>query len=155
MYNPKKNNTMSIVRYNTSLNDFVPTTFSNMIDRFFNESLSRSGGAAYSFVPKVDVVENEKAFEIHVAVPGMNKEEFKIDLNDNFLTVSGERKFSREKNENNYRTVETQYGTFSRSFSLPDNVDASAISAKYNNGILEVLVPKDEKKTLKTSIKVG
>lgn len=146
---------MSIVRYNTSLNDFVPTTFSNMIDRFFNESLSRSGGAAYSFVPKVDVVENEKAFEIHVAVPGMNKEEFKIDLNDNFLTVSGERKFSREKNENNYRTVETQYGTFSRSFSLPDNVDASAISAKYNNGILEVLVPKDEKKTLKTSIKVG
>ncbi|MBT1699166.1 Hsp20/alpha crystallin family protein [Fulvivirgaceae bacterium PWU4] len=146
---------MSIVRYNTSLNDFVPTTFSNMIDRFFNESLSRSGGAAYSFVPKVDVVENEKAFEIHVAVPGMNKEEFKIDLNDNFLTISGERKFSREKNENNYRTIETQYGTFSRSFSLPDNVNASAISAKYNNGILEVLVPKDEKKTLKTTIKVG
>jgi HSP20 family protein len=146
---------MSIVRYNTSLNDFVPTTFSNMIDRFFNESLSRSGGAAYSFVPKVDVVENEKAFEIHVAVPGMNKEEFKIDLNDNFLTISGERKFTREKNENNYRAIETQYGTFSRSFSLPDNVDASAISAKYNNGILEVLVPKDEKKTLKTTIKVG
>lgn len=146
---------MSIVRYNTSLNDFVPTTFSNMIDRFFNESLSRSGGAAYSFVPKVDVVENDKAFEIHVAVPGMNKEEFKIDLNDNFLTISGERKFTREKNESNYRTIETQYGTFSRSFSLPDNVDASAISAKYNNGILEVLVPKDEKKILKTTIKVG
>lgn len=146
---------MSIVRYNTSLNDFVPTTFSNMIDRFFNESLSRSGGAAYSFVPKVDVVENDKAFEIHVAVPGMNKEEFKIDLNDNFLTISGERKFTREKNENNYRAIETQYGTFSRSFSLPDNVNASAISAKYNNGILEVLVPKDEKKTLKTTIKVG
>jgi len=146
---------MSIVRYNTSLNDFVPTTFSNMIDRFFNESLSRSGGAAYSFVPKVDVVENDKAFEIHVAVPGINKEEFKIDLNDNFLTISGERKFTREKNESNYRTIETQYGTFSRSFSLPDNVDASAISAKYNNGILEVLVPKDEKKILKTTIKVG
>ena len=146
---------MSIVRYNTSLNDFVPTTFSNMIDRFFNESLSRSGGAAYSFVPKVDVVENDKAFEIHVAVPGMNKEEFKIDLNDNVLTISGERKFTREKNETNYRAIETQYGTFSRSFSLPDNVDASAISAKYNNGILEVLVPKDEKKILKTTIKVG
>ena len=85
----------------------------------------------------------------------MNKEEFKIDLNDNFLTISGERKFTREKNENNYRAIETQYGTFSRSFSLPDNVNASAISAKYNNGILEVLVPKDEKKTLKTTIKVG
>lgn len=146
---------MSIVRYNTTLNDFVPTTFSNLIDRFFNESLSRSGGAAYSFVPKVDIIENDKAFEIQVAVPGMNKEDFKIDLNDNFLTISGERKFTREKDENSYRSIETQYGTFSRSFSLPEHVNASAISAKYNNGILEVLVPKDEKKTLKTTIKVG
>jgi HSP20 family protein len=146
---------MSIVRYNSALNDFVPTTFSNMIDRFFNDSLSRSGGSAYSFVPKVDIVETAQAFELHVAVPGINKEEFKIDLNDNFLTISGERKFTREKEENNFRSVETQYGTFSRSFSLPENVNASAISAKYNNGILEVVIPKDEKKTLKSTIKVN
>lgn len=146
---------MSIVRYNSTLNDFVPTAFGNLIDRFFNESLSRSGGSAYSFVPKVDIVETDKAFELHVAVPGMNKEEFKIDLNDNFLTISGERKYTREKDENKFRSIETQYGTFSRSFSLPENVNASAISAQYNNGILEVLVPKDEKKTLKTTIKVN
>lgn len=146
---------MSIVRYNSTLNDFVPTAFSNLIDRFFNESLSRSGGAAYSFVPKVDIVETDKAFELHVAVPGMNKEAFKIDLNDNFLTISGERKYTREKDENKFRSIETQYGTFSRSFSLPENVNASAISAQYNNGVLEVLVPKDEKKTLKTTIKVN
>jgi HSP20 family protein len=146
---------MSIVRYNSTLNDYVPTTFSNLVDRFFNETLSRSGGAAYSFVPKVDIVETEKAFEIHVAAPGVSKEEFKIDLNDNFLTVSGERKLNREKEGNNYRSVETQYGTFSRSFSLPDNVDATKISAAYNNGILEIVVPKDEKKTLKTTIKVN
>ena len=146
---------MSVVRYNTTLNDFVPTTFSNMIDRFFNDSLSRSGGSAYSFVPKVDIVENEKAFELHVSVPGMNKDDFKLDLNDNFLTVSGERKFTREKNENNFHSIETQYGTFSRSFSLPENVDATKISAKYDNGILEITVPKDEKKTLKTTIKVN
>ena len=146
---------MSVVRYNTTLNDFVPTTFSNMIDRFFNDSLSRSGGSAYSFVPKVDIVENEKAFELYVSVPGMNKDDFKLDLNDNFLTVSGERKFTREKNENNFHSIETQYGTFSRSFSLPENVDATKISAKYDNGILEVTVPKDEKKTLKTTIKVN
>jgi HSP20 family protein len=146
---------MSIVRYNSTLNDFVPTTFSNIIDRFFNESLSRSGGAAYSFAPKVDIIETDKAFELHVAVPGMNKEDFKLDLNDNFLTISGERKFNREKEGNNFRLIETQYGTFSRSFSLPENVDAAAISARYNNGVLEVLVPKDEKKTLKTTIKVN
>ncbi|HEY0652143.1 MAG TPA: Hsp20/alpha crystallin family protein [Chryseosolibacter sp.] len=146
---------MSIVRYNSTLNDFVPTTFSNLIDKFFNESLSRQGGSAYSFVPKVDIVENEKAFEIHVAVPGMNKEDFKIDLNDNFLTISGERKFTAEKESNNFRSIETQYGTFSRSFAMPDNVDAAKISASYTNGILQLVIPKDEKKTLKTTIKVN
>lgn len=146
---------MSIVRYNTSLNDFVPTTFSNLIDRFFNESVTRGGGSAYSFVPKVDIFENEKNYELHVAAPGMNKEDFKIDVNENRLTVSGERKYTREQGENSFRSIETQYGAFSRSFVLPEDVDANKISAKYNNGILEILVPKDEKKALKATIKVN
>jgi HSP20 family protein len=145
---------MSIVRYSTA-NDFVPTSFSNLIDRFFNDSLARSGGSSYSFVPKVDIIENEKAYEISVAVPGLSKDDFKIDLNDNFLTISGERKFSKEKKENNLHVVETQYGNFSRSFSLPENVDASKITAAYTNGILEITIPKDEKKVLKTTIKVN
>ena len=145
---------MSVVRYNT-LNGFVPTTFSTLVDRFFNESLSRTGGSAFSFVPKVDVIENDKAFEIQVAVPGMKKEDFKIDLNDSVLTISGERKFTKEENGKNYQSVETQYGTFSRSFSLPENIDAQKIVAQYNNGILELQLPKDEKKTLKTTIKVN
>jgi HSP20 family protein len=154
MDNQKNQKTMSIVRYNTTLNDFVPTTFNSLIDRFFNESLGRAGGSAYSFVPKVDIVESDKAYELHVAAPGMNKEDFKIDLNENYLTISGERKFNKEK-ENNFRSIETQYGTFSRSFALPENVDAANISAQYTNGILEVIVPKDEKKTLKATIKVN
>jgi HSP20 family protein len=126
-----------------------------LIDRFFSDSLARTGGSSYSFVPKVDILENDTAYEINVAVPGLSKEDFKIDLNDNFLTISGERKFSKEKKEANLHVVETQYGNFSRAFSLPENVDASKISAKYNNGILEISVPKDEKKTLKTTIKVS
>jgi HSP20 family protein len=146
---------MSIVRYNSALNDYVPTTFSNLIDKFFNESLSRQGGSAYSFVPKVDIVETKEAFEIHVAAPGMNKEDFKIDLNDNFLTISGERKFTAEKEGNNFRSIETQYGTFGRSFAMPENVDVTKIAAKYNNGILELVIPKDEKKSVKTTIKVN
>ncbi len=146
---------MSIVRYNSMLNDYVPTTFSNMIDRFFADNVARSGGSAFTFVPRVDVIEEEKSFDIHMAVPGMNKEDFKIDLNDNYLTISGERKYSREKKENLYRSVETQYGSFSRSFSLPENVDGSKISAQYKDGILLVSVPKDEKKTLKQTIKVN
>jgi len=145
---------MSIIRYNTA-NDFTPTSFNNLIDRFFSESVARSGGSSYSFVPKVDVLENEKAFIINVAVPGVSKEDFKIDLNDNYLTISGERKFKNEKTEHNFHSVETQYGSFSRSFSLPENVDAAGISAQYNNGILEINVPKDEKKILKTTIKVN
>jgi len=146
---------MSLIRFNSTANDFIPTSFNSLIDRFFNESMARSGGSAYSFVPRVDVVEKDNSFEIHVAVPGMNKEDFKIDLNDNYLTISGERKFSTEKKEGNFHSIETQYGTFSRSFSLPENVDAQKISAKYVNGILEVSIPKDEKKTLKTTIKVN
>ncbi len=146
---------MSIVRYSSSLNDFVPTTFSNIIDRFFEETASRSGGSAYSFVPRVDVFENDNAYELQVAVPGVNKEDFKLDLNENLLTISGERKFTHDKQNKNFRSIETQFGTFKRTFSLPEHVDASKINAKYVNGILEVVVPKDEKKIIKASIKVN
>jgi HSP20 family protein len=146
---------MSIIRYNTVLNDFVPTSFNHLVDRFFNESLGRSGGSAYSFVPKVDIIEDQKGFEIHLALPGMNKEDFKIDLKENQLTVSGERKFRNEVEGKNYRTVQTQFGAFSKTFLLPENVDAEKIEAKYNNGILELVVPKDEKKFLKATIKVA
>jgi HSP20 family protein len=146
---------MNLIRYNTALNDYTPSSFSNLIDRFFNDRLTRSGGSAYSFVPRVDIIEEDKSFELHVAVPGMSKDDFKIDLNDNYLTISGERKFNREKKEENFYSVETQFGTFSRSFTLPENVDATKISAKYVNGILEVTIPKDEKKVLKSTIKVN
>jgi len=146
---------MSIERYNAVLNDFVPTSFSHLVDRFFSESASRSGGSSYAFVPKVDIIENEKSFEIQLAVPGMNKEDFKIDLKDQLITVSGERKYTKEKDEKHFHSFETQYGSFKRTFVLPENVDAERIEAKYNNGILELVVPKDEKKLLKTTIKVA
>lgn len=154
MFN-QKIKSMSLIRYNSALSDYTPTSFNNLIDRFFNDKLTRGGGSAYSFVPRVDIMEEEKAFEVHVAVPGMSKDDFKIDLNDNYLTISGERKFGREKKEDNFYSMETQYGTFSRSFSLPENVDAAKISAKYVNGILEVTIPKDEKKIVKSTIKVN
>lgn len=142
---------MSIIRYNA--NDFVPTSFSTLIDRFFNESLARTGGSG--FVPKVDIAENENSFELQIAAPGLNKEEFKIEVNDNYLTVSGERKFTDEKKQKNFHSIETQYGSFSRSFSLPENADGTRIEARYNNGILELTIPKDEKKVLKQTIKVN
>ncbi len=142
---------MSIIRYNT--NDFVPTSFSALVDRFFNDSITRAGGS--TFVPKTDVVETANAYEVHLALPGVNKEDFNIEVNDNYLTISGERKFQNEKKDKNYHAIETHYGSFSRSFTLPENIDASKINAKYNNGILEVTIPKDEKKALKQTIKVS
>src|SRR3981189_1956761 len=107
---------MSIIRYNA--NDFVPTSFSNLISGFFNESLARTGGS--TFVPSVDIAENEKSYELHIAAPGMKKDDFKVELKDNVLTVSGERKFSNEKKDKNFHSIETQYGSFSRSFTLPE-----------------------------------
>ena len=142
---------MSLIRYRT--NDFVPTSFNALVDQFFNDTVSRTGGS--TFYPKTDVAETEKTFEIQLAVPGMNKEDFKLELNEKYLTISGERKFNEEKKEKNFHSIETYYGSFSRSFKMPENVDASKISASYNNGILEVTLPKDEKKLLKQSIKVN
>lgn len=142
---------MSLIRYNT--NDFTPTSFSTLVDRFFNDSITRSGGS--TFVPKTDVVETATAYEVHLAVPGLNKEDINLEVNDSSLTISGERKFQNEKKEKNFHSIETHYGSFSRSFTLPENVDASKINARYNNGILEVTIPKDEKKVLKQTIKVS
>lgn len=142
---------MSIIRYNPS--DFTPVAFSSLIDKFFNDSVVRAGYS--SFVPNVDIIENENSYELHVEVPGMKKEDFNIELKDNNLTVSGERKFTSEKKEKNFYSMETKYGSFSRSFTLPENVDSSKINAKYNDGILELTIPKDEKKALKSTIKVS
>ena len=142
---------MSLLRYRG--NEYTPTSFSSLIDGLFNETLTRAGGSV--FVPKVDIIENEVSYELHVAAPGLTKEAFNIEVKDNLLTVSGERKFSNEKKEKNYHSIETSYGSFKRSFALPENVDSSKINATYNNGILELVVPKDEKKALKTTIKVN
>lgn len=146
---------MSLIRYNSAVNDYTPTSFSNLIDRFFTDTVARSGGSAYSFVPRVDIFEEDNAFEIHLAVAGIKKEDFKIDVNDKTLTISGERKITKEKKDHNFRSIETQHGTFSRSFTLPENTDASKITAKYTDGILELIIPKDEKKALKQTIKVN
>ncbi|HMP99563.1 MAG TPA: Hsp20/alpha crystallin family protein [Cyclobacteriaceae bacterium] len=141
---------MSIIRYN--VHDYAPTSFSNLVDRFFNDSLARSGGS--TFVPKADIFEDEKSYQINLVAPGMKKDDFKIELDDKFLTISGERKFNRESKDGNFHIVESQYGSFSRSFTLPDIADAAKITASYNNGVLEIEIPKDSKKLLKQTISV-
>jgi HSP20 family protein len=126
--------------------------FQILFDNFFKDSVSDN--SAIKFLPKVDIAEDEKKYEIHLAVPGINKENIKIDLEDGKLTISGERKFEKTEDGKKYHTVETQYGAFKRSFYLPDKASNEGIDAEYNNGILTVHIPKDEKKLAKTAIQI-
>ena len=141
---------MTLVRYSDL--DWRPARFSSFLDRFFDESM---GSARLNrFRPSVDILENDKSFEVRFAVPGMKKEDFNVDINDGVMTVSGERKMEKVTDNESFHTVETQYGSFSRSFNLPDHVLSDKVDAKYVDGILHVVLPKDEKKLLKTSVKV-
>lgn len=144
---------MSLIKYNNR--EIRPLSFNSLFDRFFDDHFSApefKGGA--SFVPQVDVSETETAFELQFVVPGVDKKGFNIDLQDGRLTVSGERKFENEKKERNYHSRESYYGTFKRSFYLPDNVNEDKIDANYENGILSIVIPKDEKKIARKSISV-
>ncbi|MBX9852262.1 MAG: Hsp20/alpha crystallin family protein [Cytophagaceae bacterium] len=134
--------------------EFIPKTFTDIIDNLFNDTLGNVSNKVLKFLPGADIVEGEKNYEIHLAIPGMNKEDIRIEFQDGKLTISGERKFEKEEQGKKYYTVETQYGAFQRSFYLPDNINLEAIDASYEAGILKLNIPKDEKKIAKTTIQV-
>jgi HSP20 family protein len=144
---------MSIVKYRNGMRNYSPTNMSGLLERFFNDSVY-DNTQEQSFVPAVDILESEKNYELNFSLPGFEKDSFNLGVEDNILSVSGERKFVDEGSGKTYKSVQTSYGSFKRSFTLPDNVDTSKIKANYNNGILEVVVPKDETKVIKTSIEV-
>ena len=141
---------MKLIRYN-QLDPQVPASFSGMLDRFFSDSMS---AALKQFTPAVDITEDEKSYAIHLAVPGVKKSDFKINLIDGKLTVSGERKMEEKKEGKSYHSIETQYGSFSKSFFLPEDVLADQIEASYENGMLILTLPKREKKVAKATIEV-
>jgi HSP20 family protein len=144
---------MSLVKYRNGARGYYPTNTGGLLERFFNDSLY-DNTQVQNFVPEVDILESEKTYEIHFAVPGFEKDNFNLNVDDKMLTVSGERKFKEEESEKKYKSVRTSYGSFERTFTLPKNVNANKIEANYTNGILEVIIPKDETKIIKTSIKV-
>mgnify|MGYP000975463804 CR=1 FL=1 len=140
---------MKIARRNTDW--LLPNTVDSFFDRYYADTNS---GTRSAFVPKTDIAETEVAFEIQLAVPGMRKEDFKVDLKDGMLIVSGERKFDKEETGKNFHTIQTEYGNFSKSFQLPKDVLAKKIEATYESGILNVVVPKDKSKKLTSEILV-
>lgn len=134
---------MSLVKQN---NGQIPALFTDLlnVDRFFEQPLF--GNWLPSKVPAANVSENEKEFLIELAVPGMKREDIKINIENQVLIVSGEKEVKAEqKNENGrYMRREYSYDSFSRSFELPETVKSDGINAKYHEGVLELHIPKDE-----------
>ena len=141
---------MGLIKYNT--NDYRPISFKSFVDNFSPDEFN--GGSMQSFTPKVDISESERKFEVQLHIPGVNKEEISIDLDEKELVISGERKFEDEKKDKNFHSVESYYGSFRKSFHLPDSVAREKIDASYQNGILFVKLPKDEKKSAKKRIAI-
>ncbi len=131
---------------------FAPRSFNNLLNGFFEDAVNFERKS--TFVPQVDIAESETAFELAVYLPGINKEDISIDLEDNNLSISGERK-AEEKEGFKYHKQESASGKFSRKFLLPENVNAENIEASFKNGVLHLSLPKEapEEKKLKINIK--
>lgn len=142
---------MSLIKYSRPNTDIFNRNFNDFVDEFFNTGSNYGNG---SFTPSVDVAETETQFEIEAQLPGLKKEEIKIELENGRLTISGERILKNEEKEKNYHRLETHYGSFSRSFYLPDSIDEESVEAKYNDGILSITINKKEEK-VKKSIQIG
>lgn len=106
------------------------------------------------FLPAADVVETADAFELHLTLPGFRRDDVKLNVEKNKLTVSGERPRPADEEGRTVRLTESRFGAFERTFTLPDTVDVTAISAALDLGILTVKLPKDAQKTAKLSIEI-
>lgn len=120
----------------------------DIFDRFFGRS-SGDGSESAVWAPQTDLVETDDTYRIHLDVPGMSKEDISINLQNNTLTVSGTRSSERRDEGEEYVRVERAMGNFHRTFTLPETVDADNIEATYDNGVLNIHVPKTEGSTRK------
>ena len=136
------------------------TTLQDRMNRLFRDSFSPEAQdqslTTSSFAPAVDVYEDEHNITLKIEVPGIDEKDIDVRIENNTLTVHGERKFEKEEKEENFRRVERQYGSFTRSFTLPTTVDAEKVSANYDKGILKIsLAKKAEAKPKQIKVNVG
>jgi HSP20 family protein len=132
----------------------------NRMNRLFRESYSPEGPeealTTTSFAPPVDIYEDEHNITLKIEVPGIDEKDIDVRIESNTLTVHGERKIEKEEKEENFRRVERQYGSFTRSFTLPSSVDSGQVSAHYDNGVLKIkLAKKAEAKPKQIKVNVG
>ncbi len=128
----------------------IPSLFNEFFNGEVFDNRNFDSLAEGSTLPSVNIMDTENSFEIEVAAPGLAKKDFKVELNNNILTISTENENSKESETENYTRKEFSYHSFLRSFRLPENkVEGNKISAKYKNGILFVSLPKKEEAKLK------
>jgi len=128
-------------------------TLQNRVNRLFDDMFPEIGQGEdmgiMEWRPMVDTYEKDDAIVVNAELPGVNKEDISVDVKNNILTISGERKHEEDVNEDKYFRKERFYGKFQRSFTLPDNVDSEKVDAAYKDGVLEVTIPKTEQGTTK------
>jgi HSP20 family protein len=146
----------------TTLNRWEPfrgaATLQEQVNRLFGNALEHSGEESNltSWAPAVDIYETEHELVVKADLPEVDPKELDIRVENNLLTIRGERKFEKKVNEENYLRVERAYGSFSRSFSLANTVNAEAIKADYQNGVLTLTIPKrEEAKPKQIKVNVG
>ena len=121
----------------------------DMLDRFRRAAWQPRAGsqeviATGDWAPRVDIAETDKAFEIKAEIPEVNKEDVKVTVHNGVLTIQGERKQEKEEKGKKFHRVERYYGSFTRSFTLPDNIDETKISASFKDGVLNLQIQKAE-----------
>ena len=132
----------------------------NRMNRLSRESYSPEGPeealTTTSFAPPVDIYEDEHSITLKLEIPGIDEKDIDVRIDNNTLTVHGERKIEKEEKEENFRRVERQYGSFTRSFTLPNSVDPGQVSADYEKGVLKIkLAKKAEAKPKQIKVNVG
>lgn len=135
----------------SQLPDFWRSQLSRPLDRFFEEFASplyRRGDTTeqnkYGFNPQCEVSEDKSHYLMKFDLPGISKDQIKIELHENRLTISGERKEEKKNDTEKQHFSEVYYGSFTRAFTFPSQVDAERVQAKYENGILQIEIPKSE-----------
>ena len=147
----------------TTITRWVPfrgmTALHEHMNRLFDEALFRTrstDAALTAWSPAVDIYETENDLVVKADLPDLNEKDLDIRVENNMLTIRGERKFEQSVSEDSYLRVERAYGAFSRSFTLPNTVNADAIQAEYRNGVLTVRMPKrEESKPKQIKVKLG
>ena len=129
--------------------------FDRLFREAFSPALAEGEVSTRTWAPPVDIYENGDSLVLKAELPGINPDDVEIRVEDNTLYLKGERKFEKEVKEQNYHRVERTYGTFTRTFTLPNSVDADKVNASYKDGVLTLTMPKKEEakpKTIKINV---